>query len=413
MCCEATDALLEYVRRYLGLTGLRNLNAPRRLKLRVPVLKEWLQRQGQHNLAASIPDWDPVRRPTGRWKAWEMQHLKPIMDEKAVERQAKRNLVSGEANQLRQMREQAAEDNKQDAIEALMAVAGPPPGDIASHEEEPSYDPDAATANADTANVTTLAAADDYAVMVVDDANEGSEEAAEVGAESSQGEMDNMTTAGEATAFAAARVEALRSLMYRIECCTELQGAARYNILQAVEHLSRQLAEGSAALGACPLRPPGEAGASAADPVPVWPQNEGRRMLKSGDGERPEHVSSQEEAALLLGASQVSLSGSVLDVYENSQPESQPEQASSDGASPREGGSGGVKRDADEGLAEGEESAAARAAEEEPEGKRRKLALADTAEPSAAGSPSGSGAFATSQEQDSVLGAILEHAASQ
>ena len=75
MCCEATDALLEYVRRYLGLTGLRNLNAPRRLKLRVPVLKEWLQRQGQHALAASIPDWDPVRRPTGRWKAWEMAHL--------------------------------------------------------------------------------------------------------------------------------------------------------------------------------------------------------------------------------------------------------------------------------------------------------------------------------------------------
>ena len=62
MCCEATDALLEYVRRYLGLTGLRNLNAPRRLKLRVPVLKEWLQRQGHPGLAAGIPDWDPVRR---------------------------------------------------------------------------------------------------------------------------------------------------------------------------------------------------------------------------------------------------------------------------------------------------------------------------------------------------------------
>mgnify|MGYP003310294894 CR=1 FL=1 len=37
---------------------------------------EWLQRQGQAQLAASIPDWDPVRRPTGRWKAWEATHLK-------------------------------------------------------------------------------------------------------------------------------------------------------------------------------------------------------------------------------------------------------------------------------------------------------------------------------------------------
>jgi len=33
MCCEATDALLEYIRRSLGLNGLRGLNAPRRLKL--------------------------------------------------------------------------------------------------------------------------------------------------------------------------------------------------------------------------------------------------------------------------------------------------------------------------------------------------------------------------------------------
>ena len=96
MCCEATDALLEYVRRHLQLTGLRNLNAPRRLKLRVPVLKEWLAKQGHLVLSRAIPDWDPVRRPTGRWKSWEMTYLKPIMDEKAVERQAKRALVVGE-----------------------------------------------------------------------------------------------------------------------------------------------------------------------------------------------------------------------------------------------------------------------------------------------------------------------------
>ncbi len=93
MCCEATDALLEYVRRNLGLNGLRNLNAPRRLKMRVPVLKEWLRCHGATELAMAIPDWDPVRRPTGRWKAWEMTYLKPIMEEKAIERQAKRMLI--------------------------------------------------------------------------------------------------------------------------------------------------------------------------------------------------------------------------------------------------------------------------------------------------------------------------------
>ena len=55
MCCEATDALLEYVRRYLGLSGLRNLNAPRRLKLRVPVLNLGTQRRTV--LLAEIRPW--------------------------------------------------------------------------------------------------------------------------------------------------------------------------------------------------------------------------------------------------------------------------------------------------------------------------------------------------------------------
>ena len=120
MCCEATDALLEFVRRYLGLTGLRNLNAPRRLKLRVPVLKEWLQRMGQTQLAASIPDWDPVRRPTGRWKSWEMANLKPIMDEKAVERQAKRQLVGGENAKDVLVKHETA--NRNEAAAALVGL---------------------------------------------------------------------------------------------------------------------------------------------------------------------------------------------------------------------------------------------------------------------------------------------------
>ena len=127
MCCEATDALLEFVRRYLGLTGLRNLNAPRRLKLRVPVLKEWLQRQGQGQLAASIPDWDPVRRPTGRWKSWEMANLKPIMDEKAVERQAKRQLVGGENAKDAIVKHEAA--NRNEAAAALVGLVAPIGGD--------------------------------------------------------------------------------------------------------------------------------------------------------------------------------------------------------------------------------------------------------------------------------------------
>ena len=205
MCCEATDALLEYVRRYLGLTGLRNLNAPRRLKLRVPVLKEWLQRQGQHGLATSIPDWDPVRRPTGRWKSWEMAHLKPIMDEKAVERQAKRNLVSGEANQLREMRERVANDNKQDAIDALMAVAGAPGSEVVAvaHDDvaEPPhplapYAPpshptlDAASRPVDGANGGQHAIKDEYADVVEDDAGEEGEEG-------SQYDVENVNTAAE------------------------------------------------------------------------------------------------------------------------------------------------------------------------------------------------------------------------
>ena len=200
MCCEATDALLEYVRRYLRLTGLRNLNAPRRLKLRVPVLKDWLQRQGHAPLAESIPDWDPVRRPTGRWKAWEVQHLKPIMDEKAVERQAKRNLVQGEPLLQITMREQADEGKRQEAIDALSAMGSC--GPHLDNDEMPNYAN--GEAKADGSVVTT---SDNFPLLIVDDAAEAAEEAG-AGAESSQDE--GLTSARAVTHMMVSRVSSAR-----------------------------------------------------------------------------------------------------------------------------------------------------------------------------------------------------------
>ena len=131
MCCEATDALLEYVRRNLGLQGLRGLNAPRRLKLRLPVLKEWLEKQGHRQLAESIPDWDPVRKPTGRWKGWEIVNLKPIMEEKLVERQAKRSLMNGDAGEANNMMSGHMQEKHEAALAGLASLAtgsdGAPP----------------------------------------------------------------------------------------------------------------------------------------------------------------------------------------------------------------------------------------------------------------------------------------------
>lgn len=149
MCCEATDALLEFIRRSLNVTGLRNLNAPRRLKLRVPVLKEWLQRHGHGALASTIPDWDPVRKPTGRWKAWEIGYLKPIMDEKAAERQAKRNLLLGDANAAGDIMGGMIQQRTDAAVEGLCGLsnlanaandpaASPPDDAMDDSEDEPS-----------------------------------------------------------------------------------------------------------------------------------------------------------------------------------------------------------------------------------------------------------------------------------
>lgn len=94
---EATDALLEFVRRQLSMPlGLRGLRAPRRLNVRVPILKMWLRARGAAWLAFMIPDWDSGRKPVpGSWKAWEQAHLKPIMVEMFLKREAKRRLVCG------------------------------------------------------------------------------------------------------------------------------------------------------------------------------------------------------------------------------------------------------------------------------------------------------------------------------
>lgn len=90
MSPEATDALLEFVRERLGRTMLRGLHAPRRLRLRIPAVKDWLRHQGYPELAEYIADWDSVRTLKGAWKQWETTHLKRIMLKSAKLRSAKR-----------------------------------------------------------------------------------------------------------------------------------------------------------------------------------------------------------------------------------------------------------------------------------------------------------------------------------
>ena len=365
MCCEATDALLEYVRRYLRLTGLRNLNAPRRLKLRVPVLKDWLQRQGHAPLAESIPDWDPVRRPTGRWKAWEVQHLKPIMDEKAVERQAKRNLVQGEPLLQITMREQADEGKRQEAIDALSAMGSC--GPHLDNDEMPNYAN--GEAKADGSVVTT---SDNFPLLIVDDAAEAAEEAG-AGAESSQDE--GLTSARAVTHMMVSRVSSVRNLLLRLEPSTEVQDDALYNALQAVDHLTRQLTDGSAVLANCGLNRSVPQRAPARRQQMAW----GAKSEDCGD------VSSQEAALLLNASSQVSLSGSVcgslMDVMEHSQ-ENAAEQAS-DGSSPEDSAS---PRRVDAGERQQQQHAAAA----EPEAKRRRLSISPTPETGMTGEGEGS-----------------------
>jgi len=372
MCCEATDALLEYVRRYLGLTGLRNLNAPRRLKLRVPVLKEWLQRQGQHALAGSIPDWDPVRRPTGRWKSWEMAHLKPIMDEKAVERQAKRNLVSGEATKLATAREQAHEDNRQEAIDALIGISGPPPTELVAIARDPeSSPPDAGF----PIKAGEGSAHNEEIIGRVEDDVADEEEEVEGSIEDSQASMDRLpTTTVEAVHTAVAQIEAVRKLLLRFEPPGPPTDTAETpwalvlrDCIQAADHMIYKVTQGGQLLSECNLMPP--LPQDAALPAAMWPMADAKGAAGAGaagpSGPVGEHVSSQEEAALLLGASQVSLTG--FDVMNHSQ-ESQVEQTSDDNGSPREGAK---LSDANGGVA-----GATRAVGDDAEGasaKRRKL----------------------------------------
>lgn len=434
MCCEATDALLEYVRRYLGLTGLRNLNAPRRLKLRVPVLKEWLQRQGQHALASSIPDWDPVRRPTGRWKAWEMAHLKPIMDEKAVERQAKRNLVSGEATQMARAQEMNESTNRQEAIDALMAVGH----SEMSAANAPSAEPVLMVEHVRSDNQ------DDFQEMVEDDGGEGAEEVD--GAEESQPGDENIMTATEALETACSRVASIRALLLRFDPQTDMQNAMFYDCVQQVNQLesvlSKQLGEGPSKLVSCRFGPPRPAsGLSDAagpggmgvghptGPVKMWPGGDTKPQLKSGEGERPEHISSQEEAALLLNASQVSMSDSVvhgLIAHEDdlgcSQPErlSQESQEGADGTSDSSdhepqsakrrktmattGATGGTITPAKD------EAATAAKVELPPMATGGMASAAGAMSMLAAGQSPNGGIFRSSQEQDQALTAILANA---
>ena len=311
MCCEATDALLEYVRRYLGLTGLRNLNAPRRLKLRVPVLKEWLQRQGQSALANSIPDWDPVRRPTGRWKAWEMAHLKPIMDEKAVERQAKRNLVSGEA------KEEMDKAKRNDAVDALSALAS------AAQSKEPASPPKSnAHVLVPAGNVrpsrhndgAIVVAADESRIKVLDDCPNGEGSQSDDGnGEGSQSDDTGITSSSEALRVAVARIQSVRQLLLRMEpgepdtYAGQVQSKALYDAIQAVDNVNHLLNDGSptnAGLLACQyMQDPG----TLSQIQRGMPQQTSSQTFATSS--QQQFASSQEEAALLLGASQVSLTG--------------------------------------------------------------------------------------------------------
>ena len=106
----------------------------------------------------------------------------------------------------------------------------------------------------------------------------------------------------------------MRRLLLRCEPSPEndIQNLALYNCIQAVDHLTRQLSDGSQYLSACTLAPLAvhssqDSHAGGAAPVVMWPpvsSQDGVKRDVGGVG-AGEHVSSQEEAALLLGASQV------------------------------------------------------------------------------------------------------------
>ena len=95
MTVETADALLEWVRRKLGVKALHGLGAtPRRLKARVPHVRAYLTNLGEVALATSFPDWDPVRTARGRWKTWEVLELGPIQVEGRAAREKKRTFLA-------------------------------------------------------------------------------------------------------------------------------------------------------------------------------------------------------------------------------------------------------------------------------------------------------------------------------
>ena len=248
MCCEATDALLEYVRRHLSLTGLRNLNAPRRLKLRVPVLKEWLQRMGHGALASEIPDWDPIRRPTGRWKSWEIIHLKPIMDEKAIERQAKRKLVSGEA---------LVEDRHAAAIEGLTAL---------QHSQMSSQDDDDILQDGDDDDEPRDRPEldQDLAIVVMDDGGRGTDGSAqEAGGGGGGGGLSKAADSASHLSHARILASHIHEVLATLAPNDSEQRDALDGALAAAKTLQHRLQ--SSELAACECRPAGLC-AGAAEP---------------------------------------------------------------------------------------------------------------------------------------------------
>ena len=342
MCCEATDALLEFVRRFLGMTGLRNLNAPRRLKLRVPVLKEWLQRQGQGALASTIPDWDPVRRPTGKWKSWEMANLKPIMDEKAVERQAKRALVGGETTKDQLKKEQQQEATRNEVAGLLVGMCDN--NDEGDEGEEGGYDGGYGEDRGVMALVDDDVAGGEQEEGKVEEGEMEDEELADAAAGARRQSSYLHPTRAHARhsrCSLSARIcahfpqrrplsfppsagvthysrtlQEMRDLLGRYEASTDAQRAAIAAVRLAADELTRTLGANTLALSTCLLGPPRNGSTALAAPKykgGLPPRSAALGDVKLEVVEDHSQGSQAEQALLeLAGASQISLTGSLM-----------------------------------------------------------------------------------------------------
>ena len=217
---------------------------------------------------------------------------------------------------------------------------------------------------------------------------------------------------------ATSRVKAVRDLLLRLEPDPDngAQNLALYNAIQAVDHLKRQLTESLVPLSECVVGPNVTNRHSQEQPN-LWVSSQeaeaiandvrgGRAPLKGEVGEIVS--SSQEDACLLLGASQVSLSGSVCgsQAYFQQSQDSQPEQVA-DSTSPVEVNEG-----------DGEEGASDEASgsnEDEPKAKRPRTAASGVHIPGQ--TPTGvtevvkserpEELYATSQEQNVALDLLM------